>query len=135
MCLDIQRSRRIRLWPDAAAQCGGGIADRAGVLAQEAIEARHKTWLGRSTVRTLRAGNRFTLTQAPLPALNDPHFPGFNVLDLKSDGVGYAMDENNAALVTPEMLTAVDAAAAKIKSGELVVHDYMSDDTCPAATF
>ena len=60
---------------------------------------------------------------------------GINVLDLKSDGVGYAMDENNAALVTPEMTAAVEAAAAKIKSGELVVHDYMSDDTCPAATF
>jgi len=61
--------------------------------------------------------------------------PGINVLDLKSDGVGYAMDENNAALVTPEMQAAVDAAAEKIKSGELVVHDYMSDNTCPAATF
>ena len=61
--------------------------------------------------------------------------PGVNVLDLKADGVGYAMDENNAALVTPEMKAAVDAAAEKIKSGELVVHDYMSDNTCPAATF
>ena len=61
--------------------------------------------------------------------------PGINVLDLKSDGVGYAMDENNAALVTPEMKAAVDAAAEKIKSGALVVHDYMSDNTCPAATF
>jgi basic membrane protein A len=45
------------------------------------------------------------------------------------------MDENNAALVTPEMQAAVDAAAAKIISGELVVHDYMSDNSCPAATF
>jgi basic membrane protein A len=61
--------------------------------------------------------------------------PGVNVLDLKADGVGYAMDENNAALVTPEMQAAVDAAAEKIKSGELVVHDYMSDNTCPAASF
>ncbi len=61
--------------------------------------------------------------------------PGINVLDLKAEGVGYAMDENNAPLVTPEMQAAVDAAAAKIKSGELVVHDYMSDNTCPAATF
>ena len=61
--------------------------------------------------------------------------PGVTRLDLKADGVGYAMDENNAALVTPEMQATVDAAAAKIKSGELVVHDYMSDDTCPAATF
>jgi basic membrane protein A and related proteins len=61
--------------------------------------------------------------------------PGFNVMGLANDGVGYAMDENNAPLVTPEMTAAVDAAAAKIKSGELVVHDYMSDNTCPAATF
>ncbi len=61
--------------------------------------------------------------------------PGINVMGLANDGVGYAMDENNASLVTPEMQAAVDAAAAKIKSGELVVHDYMSDNTCPAATF
>ena len=60
---------------------------------------------------------------------------GINVMDLKSEGVGYAMDDNNKALVTAEMQAAVDAAAAKIKSGELVVHDYMSDNTCPAATF
>ena len=60
---------------------------------------------------------------------------GFNVLNLASEGVGYALDDNNAALVTPEMKAAVDAAAAKIISGELVVHDYMSDNTSPAATF
>lgn len=61
--------------------------------------------------------------------------PGINVMGLANDGVGYAMDEHNAALVTPEMQAAVDAAAEKIKSGEIVVHDYMSDNTCPAATF
>jgi basic membrane protein A len=61
--------------------------------------------------------------------------PGINVLNLASEGVGYALDDNNAALVTPEMKAAVDAAAAKIISGELAVHDYMSDNTCPAATF
>jgi basic membrane protein A len=56
-------------------------------------------------------------------------------MDLASDGVGYAMDDNNASLVTPEMAAQVDEAAAKIKSGELVVHNYMSDETCPAASF
>ena len=61
--------------------------------------------------------------------------PGINVMGLANDGVGYAMDENNAPLVTADMQATVDAAAAKIKSGELVVHDYMSDNTCPAATF
>ena len=57
------------------------------------------------------------------------------MLGLKEDGVGYALDENNAALVTPEMKASVDAAAAKIISGELKVHDYRSDNSCPAATF
>lgn len=61
--------------------------------------------------------------------------PGINVMGLANDGVGYAMDENNAPLVTAEMQATVDAAAAKIKSGEIAVHDYMSDNTCPAATF
>jgi basic membrane protein A and related proteins len=56
-------------------------------------------------------------------------------LDLKSDGVGYALDDNNKDLITPEMKTAVDAAAEKIKSGEIVVHDYRTDNTCPAAEF
>jgi basic membrane protein A len=61
--------------------------------------------------------------------------PGINVLDLKADGVGYALDDNNAALITPEMADVVNAAAGKIKAGELTVHDYMSDDSCPAVSF
>lgn len=56
-------------------------------------------------------------------------------LDLKSEGVGYALDDNNAALITPEMKAAVDAAAEQIKAGTLKVHDYMSDNTCPAGSF
>jgi basic membrane protein A len=60
---------------------------------------------------------------------------GINVLDLKADGVGYALDDNNRPLVTKEMEDTVNAAAGKIKAGELKVHDYMSDDTCPAASF
>jgi len=60
---------------------------------------------------------------------------GVEIMDLKAGGVGYAMDENNAALVSDAMKASVDAAAAKIASGELVVHNYMSDETCPALTF
>ena len=57
--------------------------------------------------------------------------PGINVMDLKAGGVDYAMDDNNAKLVTAEMKAAVDAAAEKIKSGEIAVHDYMADNACP----
>ncbi len=60
---------------------------------------------------------------------------GFNVMGLSNGGVGYALDENNADLITDEMKAAVDAASAQIASGELVVHDYMSDETCPALDF
>ena len=61
--------------------------------------------------------------------------PGISVMDLKAGGVDYALDENNKALVTEEMHAQVQAAADKIKSGELVVHDYMADNACPAASF
>jgi basic membrane protein A len=53
---------------------------------------------------------------------------GFNVMGLSN---GYALDDNNASLVSADMQAAVDAAAAKIASGELAVHDYMSDNACP----
>ncbi len=60
---------------------------------------------------------------------------GFMGLDLASDGVGYAMDEHNAALVSQEMIDAVEAAKAAIISGELSVHNYSDDDSCPALNF
>ncbi|MBZ4022575.1 BMP family ABC transporter substrate-binding protein [Rhodobacter sp. TJ_12] len=56
---------------------------------------------------------------------------GVIVSGLADNGVGYALDEYNADLVTDEMKAAVDEAAAKIVAGEIVVHDYMTDNTCP----
>jgi basic membrane protein A len=58
---------------------------------------------------------------------------GVQVMGLAEDGVGYAVDENNQALITPEMQAAVEAAEAKIIAGEIEVHDYMSDDSCPVS--
>ena len=57
---------------------------------------------------------------------------GFQVMGLGNGGIAYALDEHNESLVNADMKAAVDAAAEKIGSGELVVHDYMSDNTCPA---
>ncbi|WP_082359446.1 BMP family ABC transporter substrate-binding protein [Bosea sp. AAP35] len=56
--------------------------------------------------------------------------PGMSVLGLKEDGVGWALDEANKALVTPEMKAAADKARADIISGAVKVHDYMSDQKC-----
>jgi basic membrane protein A len=56
--------------------------------------------------------------------------PGVSVLGLKEDGVGYAMDANNAKLVTADMKKKVDAAKADIISGKIKVADYMVDNAC-----
>ena len=57
---------------------------------------------------------------------------GFQALGLAEGGVDWALDEHNEALITDEMKQAVSAAKQAIISGELIVHDYMSDSTCPA---
>ncbi|WP_429810700.1 BMP family lipoprotein [Ensifer sp. B1-9] len=56
---------------------------------------------------------------------------GISNLGLKEDGVGYALDDNNKALITPEMLDAVEKVKAEIIAGKVEVHDYMSDESCP----
>ena len=58
---------------------------------------------------------------------------GIRVMDLEAEGVGYALDENNQDLVDADMQSAVDEARAQIIAGEIEVHDYTSDNTCPVA--
>jgi basic membrane protein A len=55
---------------------------------------------------------------------------GVQSLGLAEDGVGWSLDEHNAALITDDIKAALDAASAKIVSGEIDVHDYRSDNTC-----
>ena len=56
-------------------------------------------------------------------------------MGVANGGVGYALDEFNASLVSADMQSAVEAAAAAITAGSLSVHDYTSDETCPALSF
>ena len=49
---------------------------------------------------------------------------GENNLGLAEDGVGYALDDNNRKLITPEMEKKLEDAKAKIISGELKVSPY-----------
>lgn len=57
--------------------------------------------------------------------------PGIKSLGLAEDGVGYAMDDNNKALVTADMQSKAETAKADIIAGKLKIHDYMSDEKCP----
>ena len=64
-------------------------------------------------------------------AMDDNWSSGIQVLGLAEDGVGWALDEHNAELVTDDMKAAVDKARAAIIAGEISVHDYTSDNSCP----
>ncbi|WP_282603588.1 BMP family ABC transporter substrate-binding protein [Paracoccus sp. PARArs4] len=58
---------------------------------------------------------------------------GIKVMDLAAGGVDVAIDDSNAELVDAEMQAAIDEAKAGIASGEIKVHDYMTDNSCPAS--
>ncbi|MCX8100447.1 MAG: BMP family ABC transporter substrate-binding protein [Geminicoccaceae bacterium] len=47
-------------------------------------------------------------------------------LGLAEDGVGYALDEHNRGVLTPDMVAKLEAAKADIIAGRLVVKDYYS---------
>jgi basic membrane protein A len=64
---------------------------------------------------------------------NDAWTGGVQVLGLAQEGVGWALDDNNKALITPDMKTKVDTATSDIVTGKTKVHDYMSDSTCPVS--
>lgn len=51
---------------------------------------------------------------------------GFHVFGLDKDGVAYSMDDNNKALITPEMLKRVEEARTRIVAGEIKVTDAMA---------
>ena len=56
---------------------------------------------------------------------------GFKILGLAEDGVGWALDEHNAGLVSALMESKVEQVRKGILSGKIKIHDYMSDNKCP----
>lgn len=60
---------------------------------------------------------------------------GYLTMDLASEGVGVAFDENNAALVNAKMKDAVAAATDGIISGSIKVENYAATDTCTVLEF
>jgi basic membrane protein A len=51
--------------------------------------------------------------------------PGLHVFGLDSDGIGYAVDQHNAQLLSPRAIAAVEDAKRRIIAGEITVTDAM----------
>ena len=66
-----------------------------------------------------------------IDAYNGNFTSGVNILGVAEGGVDWALDDNNASLITADIKDAVEAARADILSGKVTVHDYMSDSNCP----
>ena len=63
-------------------------------------------------------------------AMNGTWDAATRTLGVAENGVGFAMDEYNADLVSAEMIAAANAAKDAIIAGDIVVHDYSSNNTC-----
>lgn len=69
--------------------------------------------------------------QTFMDAMNGEFSAGIHTLGLAENGVDWAVDENNMALVEGEIQDSVEAARQAIIAGEIVVHNYESDSNCP----
>ena len=55
---------------------------------------------------------------------------GLSVLGLKEAGVDWALDDNNAPLISADMKAAAERVKADIISGKIKVVDYMAANAC-----
>lgn len=63
-------------------------------------------------------------------AREDAWRPGATTLGLKENGVGWSLDDDNRALITPAMKAKADEAKAAIVAGTITVVDYTATRSC-----
>jgi basic membrane protein A len=64
-------------------------------------------------------------------AMSGDFSSGINVLGIAEGGVDWALDDNNASLVTAGIKAAVENARKDILSGKIKVHNYETTSSCP----
>ncbi|MGW8394474.1 type VI secretion system Vgr family protein [Pseudoduganella sp. HUAS MS19] len=93
----------------------GGEAERYATLHMQALEAQSQLWQARSTVRTLRAGTRFNLTQGPFDtSAGCEHFVVLRVIGVGVNNLPVAVRQGLAELFgpIPELLEDLGAPLA-----------------------
>ncbi len=64
-------------------------------------------------------------------AMDGKFTSGVHTLGIAEGGVDWALDDNNASLVTADIKAAVEQARKDILSGKVKVHNYESNSNCP----
>ena len=66
-----------------------------------------------------------------MDAKNDAFTSGLQILGISEGGVDWAQDDNNKTHITADIKSAIEEARDGILSGDIVVHDFLADQTCP----
>jgi len=116
----------------AAGGSGAGVYQAAKDLGKYAIGVdSNQNYLQPGTMLTSMVKRVGDAAYASFEAAkNDEWKAGVKVMDLKAGGVDWALDEHNRDLVTPEMEKRMGELKELIISGDIKVHDYMSDNKC-----
>ena len=107
--------------PGLYAWANAGEAERYGRLALEAREARQSTWLGRSTVRSLRPGTAFDLVDLPRDPANSQGEHRYLTTDITHVGINNLSAESIAAIARRLGGGELRADAHEIASIEIIV--------------
>jgi basic membrane protein A len=117
----------------AAGGTGTGVlqaaadAGRLGIGVDSNQNHLHPGRVLTSMLKRVDVATRIAFEQARAGTLQS----GVRVLGLAEEGVGVALDEHNASLVTAEMRARIDQARADVVAGRVTVHDFMSNNQCP----
>ena len=116
----------------AAGGTGNGVYQAAADAGKYAIGVEsNQNYLHPGTMLTSMVKRVGEATyQSYKAAQNGTWAPGVQVMGLAEGGVDWVLDEHNRPLVTAAMEARVNDVKAKIIAGDIVVHDYMSDNTC-----
>lgn len=117
----------------AAGGTGGGVIQAAADAGKLAIgvDSNQNGMAPGSVLTSMLKRVDVAAYETFMDAKNGNFSSGVRVLGLAEGGVDWALDDNNASLVTADMKAAVAEARADIVSGKVVVHDYLSDEACP----
>lgn len=109
----------------AAGNSGMGVFDAATERSLLAIGTdANQNWIRPGRILTSMLKRVDVAVFDTVKAATEGRFSGgVHVYGLDNDGVGYAYDEHNAPLITPEMRERVEEARRRIVAGELTVTD------------
>jgi len=107
--------------PGLYAFANSAEAERYQRLGMEAIEARYRTWLGRSTVRSLAPGTRLDLVDLPLAPDARDIPPGYAVTEVSHVGINNLSGEAITAIAERLALPQQTGDAGALANGDAIL--------------